>query len=210
MMWGDILFGFLLTKTQLYLNLMKCKVIGDEMEKRIISGVFVLLFLGSLLFAQATADIAVQPLPPSGGILEPVPLIPPGLIEARYYEGTAVVHYRNGATTGDPTIYERTLKGKAYVWVERDVRRNLFRGRYAICYESGTVGICEAIATTGWMKGEVRNGVWIIKQGNSVGRLGPEQGFVRLDDGRRIITMTLRLEQPVRIAEPVPPIANPE
>lgn len=178
------------------------------MEKRIISGVFVLLFLGSLLFAQATADIAQQPLPPLGGILEPVPPIPPGLVEARYYEGEAIVHYRNGAATGDPSIYERTLKGKAYVWVERDVLRNLFRGNYAICYEDKH--ICEAITTTGWMKGEVRNGVWIIRQGNSVGRLGPEQGFVRLDEGRRTITMTLRLEQPVRIAEPVPPIANPE
>jgi len=178
------------------------------MKKTIISGILALLFLGSLFFAQATADIAVRPLPPSGVVTEPVPPIPPGLIEARYYEGEAVVRYNNvWIANGNG----KSASGIARVWVERDVFRNLFRGRYEICYNTdGPLGVCEAITTTGWMEGRVLQywdkAVWIIGHGSSVARLGPEDGFVKLYDGRMTITMNLKLKQPVIAPEPIPPI----
>lgn len=196
------MFGLYLTKTQLYLNLLKCKIIGDEMKRNVISGILAFLFLGSLLFAQATADIATRPLPPSGGISEPVPPIPPGLVEARYYKGEAVVHYNDVWIANGRG---NDVKATAYVWVERDVSKNLFRGRYALCSKEGAGGICTATTYSSWIKGEERNGVWIIRQSNLEARLGLEQGFVRLNEGRMTITMTLRL-QPVRIPEPVPPV----
>jgi hypothetical protein len=173
------------------------------MKRTIILGIFALLFLGSLLFAQS-ADIAKRPLPPTG-IPEPVPPVPPGLIEARYYEGEATIQYNDvwiANSNGRPT------KGTVRVWVERDVFKNLFRGRYEICYEDRH--ICEATTYSSWIKGEERNGVWIIKQSNLVARLGPEQGFVKLDEGRRTITMKLKLKLPVGIPEPIPPLPTPD
>jgi hypothetical protein len=169
------------------------------MKKTIISSMLILLFLGSLLFAQASDGIQLQPVPPRpGGIIPilPRPRTPPDeLAQLRYYEGEAIVNY--GSTNSI------SIKGKAYVWVERIPSKNLFRGRYVICYNERRT--CDVIAYSRWIEGREHDGVWFIRQSNLDAILGPEQGYVRLDEGRRIVIMRLRLK-PVSISEPVPPI----
>jgi len=175
------------------------------MKRTMISGFLTLLFLGGLLLAQSSAVVAGKNA-----------TIPPGqppvinqtrvdLVEIRYYEGEALIHYNEVWATNKP---KDNIRGTAYVWVERIPSKNLFRGRYAICYGSGTdvPGICEATTYSSWIRGEERNGVWIIRQSNLVATLGPKQGNVKLDEGRRTITMKLKLKQPVSIPEPIQPL----
>jgi len=143
------------------------------MKKALISGIFALLFLGSL-FAQKLNDNSLPPFPP-----EPT--------EVRYYVGEAITHHHG-----------ENMKGTAYLWVEKIQSKNLFRLRYAICYDGKNV----CIATTyppEWIEGEVRDGVWVINKDlyggvdDIAARLGTKKGHIKIEGWSSTIIMNLEL-----------------
>ncbi|QLJ52792.1 MAG: hypothetical protein Sv326_0617 [Candidatus Fermentimicrarchaeum limneticum] len=153
------------------------------MKRTIISGFLTLLFLGGIFYAQQSAEIPPSEVPPVG--IPPLPMV-----EIRYYEGEALIHYANG----------RILRGTAYVLAERDPSSNLFRGRYAICYG----GVCTATSYSSWIRGKENNGIWFVDSDGTLAVLGPKKGLLKLNRGSTKILMKLELKQPIPVPMPEP------